>query len=106
MLTFAPSDWLYGKYADWMRDNVGFSGCINRTYFFRQMGEMNDLGLVSRKDRKTHHGDQKYRGYIRYDPDQRCHNIRASDVEFVSAVNESGKVIEMRSRIKSKIGRR
>lgn len=106
MLTFAPSDWLYSKYANWMREKDGFPGCINRTYFFRQMGEMNDLGLVSCKDRKTHHGDQKFRGYIRYDPDRPCHNIRASEVEFVSAFAKSGKVIEMRDRIKSNVGGR
>lgn len=101
VLTFAPSDWLYGEYADWMRNNDGFTGCINRKYFFRQMGEMNDLGLVSRPERKTHHGDVKYRGFIRYDPEMPCSNIAVAEVDFIPTFQKSGKLIDLRDRIKS-----
>lgn len=102
---FAPSEWLYRRYADWMRANDGFEGCMNRKYFFRQLGEMQDFGMVSAPDRKTLQGDEKYRGYIRYDPSNPHENLKAADAPFVLAYQVSGNVIEMRNKLRSRSGR-
>lgn len=99
---FAPSEWLYRHYADWMRDNDGFHGCITRKYFQTNMADMNDLGLVSPPQRKTLKGDKKYRGYIRYDPDHPSTNIEASDLPFISDYQKDAKLIKMRDNIKPK----
>ncbi|MEO9460816.1 MAG: primase-helicase family protein [Lentilitoribacter sp.] len=99
---FAPSDWLYRHYADWMQDNDGFHGCITRKYFQTKMGDMNDLGLVSQPKRKTLKGDTKYRGYIRYDPDHPATNIEASELPFISEYQKDAKLIQMRDNMKRK----
>lgn len=96
---FAPTDWLYRHYADWMRENDGFHGCINKRYFHRLMGEMKDYGLVSQPERKTLKGGDKKRGYVRYDPDKPCSNVKVCDLPFIPAFSKSAKLIETRERI-------
>jgi hypothetical protein len=99
---FAPSEWLYRRYAEWMLTNDGFDGCINKKYFFRQLGEIQDLGMVSPPDRKTLQGDKKYRGYIRYDPSNPKGNLCVAEAPFVPAYQASENVIEMRSKLRSR----
>lgn len=99
---FAPSEWLYTHYKDWMRDNDGFHGCMTKKYFQTKMADMNDLGLISEPERKTLKGDKKYRGYVRYDPDNPATNIKAADCPFIPEFQKDAKLIEMRDNIKSK----
>lgn len=99
---FAPTEWLYRHYKDWMHDNDGFHGCVTRKYFQTKMADMNDLGLVSQPQRKTLKANTKYRGYIRYDPVSPATNLKAVDCEFITQYQKEPKLIEMKENIKSK----
>lgn len=99
---FAPTDWLYPHYKNWMRQVDGYEGQINKKYFHRMMIELHDMGLVSEPCRKTLKGDKKHRGYIRYDSDEPHNNLRITDHPFVPEYQKSAALIEMRDNIRSK----
>lgn len=99
---FAPTKWLYDKYAAWVRATDGFPGYLTQKYFQRMMGEMNELGLVSMPERKTLKGKDKLRGYVRYNSENTGSQPTAAEVEFVYGCGSSGSLLTMQQKMKAK----
>lgn len=98
---FAPTEWLYPKYKAWMNVNDGHINCRSSKYFNRRMGELNDEGYVSGAIRKTLKGTQKYRGYVRHNPEKPEENIDAQSAKFIEDYRKDPGYIAMRDRARA-----
>jgi hypothetical protein len=97
---FAPSEWLVSKYLEWAKQN-SFSGCTTTKYFHRMMGELGDMGMVSKQVRKSFDGSTKYRGFIRLDPVSTGDVVSVTDALFILLYQKSGKILDFQKRIRT-----